>query len=240
MSRAPTPSPQLTLELFAPEPPSFDNFITGCNAEAVQHLRQVVARHAMPTAVAACRHAFESACICLWGPTAVGKTHLLSALEAAHASALRVTTETLTSSPFIEQRLLLIDDVDRLSPTDQGWLFTAFNHVTQRGGAVIATLSRPPLATDLRPDLRSRLGSGLVFELAPLPEEALPDLLRRHCAARGFAIDDEVIAYVLTHHRRDARSLRTLLSAMDRLSLAERRPVTMALARTAMAALAGG
>lgn len=236
MSPEDTLTRQLTLDLVAAEPPSFDNFIIGRNAEAVACLRALAEEDEALTGTLAASRA-----VTLWGPPGVGKSHLLAALAARAAlDCAHCDADRLVRNPFPETRLLLVDDVDRLDATGQGALFTAFNHVTAAGGRVIATLSTAPLASALRPDLRSRLGSGLVFEILPVPEDDLPSLMRGYCAQAGFQVSDEVLAYLLSRHSRDLPSLRRVLRALDRWSLSERRPVTVPLARAVLAALEGG
>lgn len=227
---------QLTLDLFTAEPPSFDNFIVGRNAEAVARLRALAeGGDELPGSLSVSR------AITLWGAPGVGKSHLLAAVAAcAPHDALQCSAEALIENPFPDARLLLVDQVDRFDADQQGALFTAFNHVTGAGGGVIAALSTAPLASGLRVDLRSRLGSGLVFEILPVAQDDLPSLMRSYCAQAGFQVSDEVLAYLLSRHRRDLPSLRRVLRALDRWSLAERRPVTVPLARAVLAALERG
>jgi DnaA family protein len=236
MSPEDTLTRQLTLDLVTPEPPNFDNFIVGQNAEAVACLRAFAeGREALTGTLAASR------AVTLWGAPSVGKSHLLTAVATlAAGDALHCRAEALIGNPFPDARLLLVDDVDRFDADAQGALFTAFNHVTGAGGRVITALSTAPLASALRPDLRSRLGSGLVFEILPVPQDELPSLMRGYCAQAGFQVSDEVLAYLLSRHSRDLPSLRRVLRALDRWSLSERRPVTVPLARAVLAALEGG
>ncbi len=236
MSPEDTLTRQLTLDLFSPEPPSFENFIVGRNAEAVACLRALAqGDDALSGSLAVSR------AITLWGTPGVGKSHLLAAVAArAPRDALHSSAEALIENPFPDARLLLVDDVDGFDADPQGALFTAFNHVTAAGGRVVATLSTAPLASGLRSDLRSRLGSGLVFEILQVPQDDLPGLMRGYCAQAGFEVSDEVLAYLLSRHSRDLPSLRRVLRALDRWSLAERRPVTVPLARAVLAALERG
>jgi DnaA family protein len=83
----------------------------------------------------------------------------------------------------------------------------------------------------LREDLRSRLGWGLVYQLHPLADAEKAEALRVHAAARGLAVGDEVIDYLLTHLPRDMRTLAAALDALDGFALAHKRPMTVSLAR---------
>jgi DnaA family protein len=81
----------------------------------------------------------------------------------------------------------------------------------------------------LREDVRSRLGWGLVYEVLPLADEDKPAALVTYARSRGFALNDDVIAYLLAHGRRDMPSLVATLAALDRHSLASKRPITVPL-----------
>src|SRR5690606_18286316 len=83
----------------------------------------------------------------------------------------------------------------------------------------------------LRDDLRTRLAWGLAYEIVPLADADKPAALAAYARARGFALAGEVIAYLLAHGRRDMRSLVATLAALDRRSLALKRPVTVPLLR---------
>jgi len=134
------PAPQIPFDFFVPEAPGFDNFVIGDNAEALTRLRtwaQTLQAGGAP-----------GACV-LWGGTATGKSHLLAAAanqaSARGITALRLSPENeFPANPFIDAQLLCIDDADRLSREQQGWLFTAFNHVVLAGGMTIATGQLPP------------------------------------------------------------------------------------------------
>jgi DnaA family protein len=214
---------QLVFELAQPEPPTFANFLPGPNGEALALLQRVAAGHA------------SEASVVLWGGPGVGKTHLLEAAVdgariARRSAALVLTSAGLgTITPDAPPDLLAIDDVDKADEVAQGRLFTLYNAITARGGRIIAAAAVPPARLALRDDLRTRLGSGLVFEVMPLPDADLPVALERHARERGFALPPEVVTYLLSYGRRDMRSLLATLAALDRYSLATRRPITLPL-----------
>ena len=213
---------QLIFELATPEPPTFANFLTGPNLEAVTALRGFAAGDATETGLV------------LWGPPGVGKSHLLKA-AAMQASGLRPCQ--LFSGPEVlpvdvaPAALVLVDDVDRADAAAQGRLFTLYNTLKATGGALVATASVPPARMPLRDDIRTRLGWGLVHEVQPLTDEDKPVALATYARSRGFELSDDVIAYLLAHGRRDMTSLLATLAALDRHSLASKRPVTTALLR---------
>jgi len=101
--------------------------------------------------------------------------------------------------------------------------------------ALVATGNAAPIALAVREDLRTRLGWGLVFHLAPLTDEGKAAVLKHAAHERGIALADDVPAYLLTHFRRDMPSLMALLDALDRFSLEQKRAVTLPLLRAMLA-----
>ena len=83
----------------------------------------------------------------------------------------------------------------------------------------------------LRDDLRSRLGWGHVFQLQLLGEAERRAVLRQEAEARGVALGDEVMDYMLRRFSRDLGSLMQLLDHLDRYALQTQRPITIPLIR---------
>lgn len=201
---------QLLLELAPPPPPTLENFSVGRNGAALKALREALGDGE--------RFVF------LWGPGGSGKTHLLRAFSEAAAAAKR---EAVT-----------VDDVASLDEAEQVALFDACNRLRTSGGALAASGNAPPAQLPLRPDLRSRLASGIVLQLHSLSDDDKTAALAGHAARRGVALDREMIAYLLTHFDRDMGSQIALLAALDRYSLQRKRPITLPLLREALRSLA--
>ena len=154
----------------------------------------------------------------LWGEAGTGKSHLLAAVAGGGAVAT-------------------IDDVDRLAEAAQLEAFDRFNRVRAAGGSVIAAGTAPPAGLALREDLRSRVLSGLVFQLRPLADEEKAAALAAHAAERGMKLPPEAVDHLLRRLPRDLGTQFAVLDAIDRYSLALKRPVTLPLVREALAAL---
>lgn len=156
--------------------------------------------------------------IYLWGEPGSGRTHLVTAASIAGLAA--------------------VDDVERLDPTAQVTLFDAINEARSMGAAVVVAGAHAPARLPLRDDLRTRLGSGLAFELAALSDAEKAEALRNRAATLGMTLPEEVVSYLLTHLPRDMGTQIAMLDALDRYSLARQRAVTLPLVRAALAALA--
>ena len=218
---------QIPFEFFASEAPGFSNFVVGDNVEAVTLLTKLADAGAGQKPHAA---------YVIWGGPGVGKSHLLTAFaSAAVASGLRVmrlsADAAFPDDPFVETDVLCVDDAHRLSIEQQGWLFTAFNHIAQSGGCTVATGQSAPGLWPMRDDIRTRMGSGLALEIVPIPQNGLAQALSHYAASRGFCVSQEVLAYLLSHTQRDLTSLCQTLAGIDRMSLAQKRAVTIPLMR---------
>jgi len=195
---------QLVLDLAPAAGPDFDNYVAGPNAEAVASLRSFAAG------------ATRDAVMYLWGEPGSGRTHLLRSAAKANPG------------------LVTADDVDDLDEPAQQRLFAAINAAREGAPAVLAAGSRPPAQLALREDLRTRLAWGLVYQLKPLSDAEKALHLRAEAARRGLRLPDEVVGYLLTRLPRDLPSLNSVLDALDRYSLAAKRPVTLPLVREAL------
>jgi DnaA family protein len=215
---------QLVFELVAPGPPTFATFVAGRNAEAVAALERVAAAPGGETGVV------------LWGASGAGKSHLLAASVAsasAHGRVAHYLADSAHADPAlaVDGALVAVDDVDRADERAAGRLFTLFNALRERGGTLVAATAVPPARLTLRDDVRTRLGWGLVFEIVPLADAEKAAALAAYARERGFSLGDDVIGYLLAHGRRDMRALVATLAELDRLSLAQKRPVTVPLVR---------
>lgn len=212
---------QLTFELAEAGPPTLANFVAGPNAEAVAAVDNVA------------RARVREPVVLLWGPPGSGRTHLLRAATAASVRPALFVDDVagMPDVPPEPAMLIAVDDVDRADPSAQARLFTLYNRLHELGGQLLVSASAPPARLALRDDLRSRLGWGLAYEIRPLGDADKPQALARYARERGFRLDDEVIAYLLAHGRRDMPGLVATLAALDRRSLAAKRPVTVPLLR---------
>lgn len=217
---------QLTFGLAPPSVPTFANFVTGPNAEAVATLARC----------ASAAGGDAAAVVMLWGVPGAGKSHLLqAAVEAARAAGRAAsyvaTPAKLDNATAGAPALVAIDDIDAADAAAQAKLFTLYNALTASGGRFLAAAAAPPARLPLRDDLRTRLGWGLVYEVRPLSDAEKPAALAAFARERGFVLPDDAIAYLLAHGRRDMPSLVRTLDALDAHSLALRRPITVPLIR---------
>ncbi len=203
------------------------------------------------------------------GPTGVGKTHLLRAIQQeyrryhARATAVYLTAEQFTTCfveairgsglPSFRQKcrganLLAIDDLQFFAGkqrTLEELLYTLDTLMAEGRQVVLASDRGLAELRALGPELISRLSGGLTCELAPPAFATRLGIVRQLSEEAGLILDDDVATLVATQITAGARELRGALHRLQAMSAAYNEPITRALAerrtgRTGAAQYAGG
>lgn len=222
---------QLALELASPPTPTLDNFVVGENAEVVAAVRALA------------RGEGGERFVYLWGGSGSGRTHLLRAVLREWRGAGRVAQLCTRDAPPTAVRItatdaIAVDDVQQLSPSAQIELFNIYNALRESSGLMLVAGDVPPARLALRADLLTRLAWGLVYEVRALSEDDRRAAVQGYAVARGFELPEEVIDYLMARAPRDLSSLRALVDTLDRLSLEQKRAVTVPLARELLQGMA--
>lgn len=221
---------QLALELASSPVPTLDNFVVGENAEVLAALRALA------------RGEGHERFVYLWGGAGSGCTHLLHAvMHEWRAAGRTVYLCSIHEMPVPDvlgaTDLIAVDDVQQLPPPDQVKLFNIYNRLRESSGRMLVTGDVPPARLLLRADLLTRLAWGLVYEVRALSEDDRRAAVQRYAVARGFELPREVADYLLARAPRDMSSLRTMVERLDRLSLEQKRGITVPLAREVLLAV---
>lgn len=219
---------QLALDLAQLPPPTLENFVAGRNAELMQNLMRLVA-HVEGGPV--------ERFIYIWGMSGSGRSHLLRGAVAAarncgaSADYVACTADTQFAGSVARMDFVAVDDADLLDESAQIALFSLYNSLRERGGALLVSGNAPPVKLGLREDLVTRLGWGLVYQVHALSDEEKTQALTQHAAGRGFQLSSEVCAFLQQRVQRDMISLLAMLDALDRYSMETKRQITVPLAR---------
>lgn len=206
---------QLLLDVRPPAEPDLARFVAGRNDELMSQL------HAMLDGTAAERMVY------VWGVPGSGKSYLLAAwANACRARGLEVDVTGLDAAQAV-----IADQVDSWDEAQQRAGFAAYNRVREAGGLWLAAGNAAPAELPLMPELQTRLGWGLVFQLQGLDDTEKRAALIQHAESLGFRLESQVVDYLLNHTARDMQSLLRMLEALDRFSLETRRPITLPLLR---------
>ena len=194
----------------------------------------------------------------VYGPTSVGKTHLLEGIWSAERKAGRGTTTIyLSAEQFTSQFLdalrgngmpvfrrkyrgvhvLILDDLQFLAGkrATQVELMHTVDTLLRDGRQLVFAADRPPVElSDFMPELVTRLSGGMVCRIEP------PDYVTRlgivgHLSCRlGIELPDDVQQFVATRLTGHARELSGAICRLQATSEAMRQKISVPLAEEAL------
>lgn len=220
-------SGQLPLGVSFRESAVFDDFLPGENARTLGALRHALAR-------------LDEQMLYIWGAPGSGLSHLLQAsVHELQGQGLEVVylplEECLEYGPEALDNLddvdaLVLDDIDAIAgkPDWEETLFHLYNRLRDSGRILLVSSHHSPLHLDLSlPDLKSRLGWGLTFQIQPLNDEQKLDWLIWKARRRGLVLEPDVAAFVINRVARSMQNLVDAFELLDQRSLAEQRRLTI-------------
>lgn len=228
---------QLPLGIKLRDEATFDNYYGGPNGTLVAALQELADPARTP----------EERCVYLWGAAGSGRSHLLQAAchRMAEAGALAMylpLSELMDHGAQLldgmeEVDLLCLDDLEVLAGHAE-WeeaLFHVYNRIQQREGRLLmAATATPRVAGFQLPDLVSRLGWGLVFQLQALDDEGKQQMLKMRAEQRGLQLPDEVARYILSRGARGMGELFAALEQLDQASLQAQHRLTIPFVKRVM------
>lgn len=221
---------------------ALDTFVVGeCNRLAKVAAEQAIVRPGKVTP------------LMFFGPTSVGKTHLLEAIwtevrKTRRMTAIYLSAEQFTSY-FLEAlrgsglpnfrrkyrgvELLLIDDVQFFlgkRATQVELLYTIDSFLREGRQLVFAADRSPSELAELGPELTTRLAGGLVCQIEPPDFDTRQGILRQLAARMEVVLPNEVISWIAAHCTEHARQLAGAVCRLQAAAEAYERPIDPALA----------
>lgn len=184
----------------------------------------------------------------LCGEQGTGKTHLCLALASLCEQAgrnvaylnmaeLQHTVSPASLFSLMQAEVICVDDAEAIAG-DAAWeeaFFHAFNELQlQSKQFLIATNNSPSQLSLALADLRSRLATGLMFQLPQMQDKLKQQALVLQAQSRGLILSEEVAQYLLRHYGRDMPSLMAVLHKLDKASLQAQRRLTIPFVREVM------
>lgn len=228
-------SPQLPFDFSVSEKYTFTNFlVTGKNLELVELLKNF--------------HAYDDAVALIWGSAGTGKSHLLQALchdleEMGSLHALYLPMQKIrifgpeVFNSLHHMDVICMDDFDCVIG-EAAWeesLFEFFNRSREAGVKLLVASENPPRGLGFSlPDLASRVSWGVTYQLHALDDDDKLEALDSRAREKHMVLAPEVLQYIFMRHSRELQSLLDVLERLDKLSLAEKRRLTIPFVRRVM------
>jgi DnaA family protein len=223
---------QLPLGVTLQDNARFENYLPGPNAEIISQMRSIAEFD-------------EAVQLYCWAPAGRGKTHLLQALchsaTQAGNSAIYIPLDQYASlHPSVledleEVQIVCLDDLDRIAGK-AAWeeaLFHCYNAIKQGGGSLIVSAETAPAGLPVSlADLRSRLESGLIYNLQALDDAQRLQALQLRAKGRGFDLPEDTGQFLMRRVARDMTALFDLLDKLDAASLSAQRRLTIPFVKT--------
>lgn len=172
----------------------------------------------------------------IYGPSGLGKTHLLYAIASevhkkhpsyniVYIKGDQFTNELIAAvqegrniefrSKYRGADLFLVDDIQFIAGKDstQEEFFHTFNTLYESGKQIVLTSDRPPREmTQLSDRLMSRFESGLMVDVAPPDFETRLAIIHNKAALLGVKLPDEVMDYIAENVTTNVRQLEGTLN----------------------------
>ncbi|MBO6826298.1 MAG: hypothetical protein JJ879_08855 [Sneathiella sp.] len=169
------------------------------------------------------------------GPERSGKTHLshvwaeksgAAVLTLADLGALDINAMTeIASQP------ILLEDLG--TQMEEQKLFHLYNLVKEKGGFLLMTAPEPVSEWGLQlPDLKSRMGAVQIVRIGEPDDALFGAVFLKLFTDRQLQVSPELLQYLITRLERSFEAANTIVEKIDRLSLAEKRDITIPLVRS--------
>lgn len=225
---------------------NFDNFIEGNSNKLPRSIGKTIAEH--PD-----QKTFNP--LFIFGPSGVGKTHLVNAIGtrmkelypqkrvlylSAHLFQVQYTDSirrnTFNDFMYFYQSIdvLIMDDIQEIAGKAQTQLafFHIFNHLHQNGKQIILTSDRPPVSLlGMEDRLLTRFKWGLMAELEKPEVDLRRHILKHKIQQEGLKIPNEVIDYISENINGSARELEGVINSLLAYSIVFNKDVDLDFAK---------
>ena len=169
--------------------------------------------------------------LALHGPAGSGKSHL-AAVFREKTGAFPLHPDGVGAGPDSAPAWVIDGVRELLSAVGDEALLHFYNAAVEQGGYLLLIDREPPSRWQVAlADLRSRLNAASAVDIGPPDDPLLAAVLVKLFADRQLKISSSVIDYVLPRMERSFAAAGDLVEKLDRLALAERREITVPLAR---------
>jgi len=221
---------QLTLGVGLKDEATFENFFPGKNSQLLEVLKNANERVVYFYGIGGegCTHLLQACCH-------AAQHHRLTAVYIPLSNLNDISPDIFEGLETLD--LICIDDIHCIAgkPEWEEAFFHLYNRIRDADGRLIVTANvAPKLLGLVLPDVVSRLAWGMVFQLQPLIDEEKLQALMMRAERRGMTLSEEVGKFILTHCPRHMSTLFAALDALDKVSLAAQRKLTIPFVKTVL------
>ncbi|MCX8012348.1 MAG: chromosomal replication initiator protein DnaA [Desulfobacterota bacterium] len=171
-----------------------------------------------------------------YSPEGLGKTHLSSALgQKIYSTCPEIKVFYTTAEWFTHEMIqalrknnilefkekyrkycdvLVIEDIQFLQKKEktQDEIFYTLDALIQMGKQVVLTANANPREiSDLKTNLKSRMGSGLVVDIKPPDNETKRKIIERKCTEENVKISEEVVDFIANNIKSNIREIKSAI-----------------------------
>ena len=233
---------------------TFDNFIVGSSNKFA---------HAACVAVAD-KPAQDYNPLFIYGPSGLGKTHLLYAVtneikrKKPSANIIYIKGEDFTNQlidsisrksvglfrdKYRNCDVLLIDDIQFIAgkTSTQEEFFHTFNALHEEGKQIILASDRPPKDIEtLEERIRTRFEWGLIADIQPPDLELRVAIFKNKLHQAGLTVPDDIIVYLAENLRSNIRQIEGAVKKLVAIKFLEGTDITLDVVKSRMSDLLGG
>ncbi len=184
---------------------------------------------------------WPSPALILYGPRGAGKSHL-ARVWCARCSAILTdggSFVNLLPDRLGEANTVVIDPLD--IPFDEEALLHLYNVLAERNGQLMIVTGSAPSRWEIGlNDLRSRLLACPAVGIGSPDDGLIGAVMVKQFADRQLRVDPEVLTFLLARMERSFAAASGLVAALDQAALAEKRRITVPLARRVLESLDQG
>lgn len=233
---------------------TFDNFIVGSSNKFA---------HAACTAVAS-KPATDYNPLFIYGPSGLGKTHLMSAIvneikrNNPSARVVYIKGDDFTNQmiealakqemyKFHEKYrscdILLIDDIQFIAgkTSTQEEFFHTFNTLYEEHKQIVLSSDRPPKDIQTLEDrLKTRFEWGLIADIQPPDLELRIAIIKKKAEQVSITLSDEVLTFLAENLRSNIRQIEGTIKKLSAIVFLSGRQITLEIAASCLQEITGG
>lgn len=164
------------------------------------------------------------------GPAGSGKSHLARVVQTQMGGLIHHSTALPDVLPNAGE-VVIVEDMERLPPVSQEFMFHLHNYLRNTGGHLLLTAQTPPSRWPLTlPDLASRMQATTMAQIDDPDDALLSAVIMKLLADRQIMPPTALVSYLVPRIERSFAAAAAIVEALDVESLSTGRAINLKLA----------